>query len=656
MSAVTGPAATAEGPGQDFPAGFDDLPANMIVRAFGVEYAHVRPREGGDLYVTRLGWPHVAALLPSRWYTDHWFAQQGVRLPGSTGHVYHVRPRPGPGGSPELVVKVSRVAQDVPVVIEASFPETFTAAQLAEVRFNSPMEEFGLVMELRRSGLGEPGLRVLTQRPLAIFTPPEESDLWELGRSTSSFLSHRLMLAEDQEGAVKAIELDIRRTYVLLYGWVGGRDAEQYFDSGKLSEEQLHALTPRVIREMAGKGFVVVDSKPKHFILRMRKGDGGLLRRHGELAYALVDYELLQRTPEHQQRFKAARQQRYWELRAHAPQVLPPLSQLRLVNIFGVDYTFGAAPEGGQLWVVGREAGLFDYFLPDRWRRSRRVKMSSTSEVYRTRTRDNVDIVYRMSRVGFRPRVDPLEPAGRRIREAGYNSPFEEVAIAEHLREMGISTVHPRAIYRTAHETMKALRLRDSSRFADHAGLVTPEDPAAPVLSPDFDYYTIWDTYRGREAPPDGESGTARAQIGLDQACAEGLVTDVEAERAMEAVGRRLSHTTLPVDAIAGDEFVVRLDPKGAPVRRDDCVELVLSVDALTAYEYGLIDEPGYRALIARMDERLRAVDCEMLDITGRHLLLTVGPDGKLELDAAGEIHITLCNFTLIHGLYRPIR
>jgi hypothetical protein len=317
-----------------------------------------------------------------------------------------------------------------------------------------------------------------------------------------------------------------------------------------------------------------------------------------------------------------------------------------------VDYTFGAAPEGGQLWVVGREVELFDYFLPDRWRRTRRVKLSSTSEVYRTQTRDNVDIVYRMSRVGFRPRVDPLEPAGRRIRQAGYNSPFEEVAIAERLREMGIATIRPRAIYRTAHETMKAPRLRDPSRFTDHAGLVTPEDPPQPVLSPEFDYYTIWDTYRGKEGHREG----GRAEIGLDQACAEGLVTDPEAERAMEAARRRLSHTALPVEAIADDEFVVRLDAKGAPCRRDDCVELVLSLDALTAYEYGLLDEQGYRALMGRVDERLRAVDCEMLGPSGRNLLLTVGPDGKLEHDAGGEIHVALCNFALIRGLYRPIR
>ena len=50
----------------------------------------------------------------------------------------------------------------------------------------------------------------------------------------------------------------------------------------------------RVIRELADKGFRVLDNKPGHVILRRRR-DGTLLQRHGALAYVLVDFELLQR-------------------------------------------------------------------------------------------------------------------------------------------------------------------------------------------------------------------------------------------------------------------------------------------------------------------------------------------------------------------------
>jgi hypothetical protein len=110
------------------------------------------------------------------------------------------------------------------------------------------------------------------------------------------------------------------------------------------------------------------------------------------------------------------------------------------------------------------------------------------------------------------------------------------------------------------------------------------------------------------------------------------------------------------VESIAEDEFVVCLDASGTPQREEHRVRVVLSLDALTALEFGLIREDLYLAILRRLDERLRAVDCEKLDPNGRHLLLTVDPDGRVLRDASGEPHAVLCNFALIHGLYRPIR
>ena len=595
--------------------------------------------------------------MPARWYADEWYVRNGVRLPGSTGHVYRTAVRPGEGGTPDLVVKFSRVAQDVPVVIASSFPDQVPPEVLAEARFNSPMEEFGLVMELRASDLGPPGLRILTQRPLAIYTPPEQFDLWQLGRSTSSFDTHRYLLAEDQDQAVKAIELDIRRIYVVLYGWIAGQDAETCFESGELAESEFAALTPRVVAQLAAKGFRVLDNKPRHFILRRRKRDGALLRRPaGELVYGLVDFELLQRTPESQRRFHAARREAYWRLLARRPVAPPAAPTWTHVTIFGVDYVFGPTPDGGSLWVAGSEPALFDYFLPDRWRRSERVKLSARSDVFGTRTRDHIDVVYRLSRVGLRPLADPLSPGARRIRAAGYNGPFEEVAIAERLREMGIPTTRPRAIYRTGHESSKAMHLRDPRRFAEHAGLLTPEPSPAPILRPEFDYYTLWDTYRGLDPVVAAGPGGVPGVLGLQRARDDGLITDAERQRTLDDARRRLSATALPAASIAEDEFVVCLDPAGAPQRDGDRVRVVLSLDALSALEFDLIDEPTYLAILRRMTERLRAADFEKLDPSGRHLLLTVDPDGRIRRDASGEPHAVLCNFALVHGLYRPIR
>lgn len=653
------PAASSDVHGFPASADFFDLPPERIVRAFGVDYAHLRPGEGGDLYVTRYGWPHRTALLPDRWYHGQRFAEHGIKLPGSSGHVYRIRTHRDDGRALDLVVKFSRVAQDVPVVIDTSFPEDVSPTLIAEAHFNSPMEEFGLVEELRQRALGPDKIRILTQQPLAIFVPPEAFELWELGRSTSSFLTHRELLAEDQEQAVKAIELDIRRIYVLLYRWIGGRDAQDCFEAGDLDETEFRSLAPRVTGELAERGFRVLDNKPRHFILRAgRHEGGGLLRRHGRLAYGLVDFELLQRTPEHQHRYRTERRRQYWALRSLRPESaeISIPSALQPMTILSVEFVFGAAPDGGKLWVVGREPRLFDYFLPDRWRRTRRIKLSSVDEVYLTRTRDNVDVVYRRSRVGLRPREDPLTPRGQKIRQAGYNSPFEEVAIAERLRQMGIDTTYPRAVYRTGHESIKAQQLRDTRREAAYADLRTPEDPPAPLLSANYDYYTVWDMYRGVcGSAVTGSSGVQRV-VGLARAAEDGLLPRDEAENALRDARTRLSRVGLPAEDIAADEFGLALGPDGVPSRPGDVLEILLTLDALSAYDYGMLPEQDYLALIHRMDERLRAIDYEKLDPNGRHLLLTVDANGRLRRDASGNVHAALCNFSLIRGVYRPIR
>jgi hypothetical protein len=60
---LDGPASVADG------IPFDRLPPGMTLRAFGVSYAHVRTAEGGDLYLTRAGWPFLRQLLPENWHT-----------------------------------------------------------------------------------------------------------------------------------------------------------------------------------------------------------------------------------------------------------------------------------------------------------------------------------------------------------------------------------------------------------------------------------------------------------------------------------------------------------------------------------------------------------------------------------------------------------
>ena len=77
----------------------DTLPSPV---SFGVDYCHIVPPAGGDLYVTRYGWPYVSQLLPENWYDDKWYVTHGERLPGATGNVYRVSSKPVDGRSADL--------------------------------------------------------------------------------------------------------------------------------------------------------------------------------------------------------------------------------------------------------------------------------------------------------------------------------------------------------------------------------------------------------------------------------------------------------------------------------------------------------------------------------------------------------------------------
>ena len=97
-------------------------------------------------------------------------------------------------------------------------------------------------------------------------------------------------------------ELDILRRYILLYGWIEQMNAVEAADALRLrdgSRESFLAQSTRcAIYDLEQHGFRMLDIKPEHIVVRVRS-DGSLLRRRGgQLAYALVDYELLERLGE----------------------------------------------------------------------------------------------------------------------------------------------------------------------------------------------------------------------------------------------------------------------------------------------------------------------------------------------------------------------
>ena len=252
------------------------------VSLLGVDYLKLETASG-DLYLTPFGLPFREQLDPRNWYSPEWFASHRTRLPG-TSAIYKVSTRPSHGIGLNLVVRFSRVGEDIPM-------DTPTLYQYPDVEFNSPFEEFALVMQLRATCPGAGRVRIFTKRPLAIWSPAERRQLWQTGRHESKIAAKAARHPE--------VKLDILRQYLLVYGWIKGLNAVQGVEALGMTSAGggafLVDVTRRAIYDLSQHGFRMIDIKPEHVVLRFRP-DGSLVRRPGgQPAYALVDYELLER-------------------------------------------------------------------------------------------------------------------------------------------------------------------------------------------------------------------------------------------------------------------------------------------------------------------------------------------------------------------------
>jgi hypothetical protein len=510
------------------------LPPNATpMRLLGVDYVHVPTTNGGDLYLTRFGLPFLEHLQLENWREEVWFEKKRQRLLG-TSRVYRIPTKVVNGRSIDLVVKYCRVGEDVPL-------DTLTFEKFAHAEFNSPYEEFSLVMELRERKLQG---SILTHRPLAIYMPPERLELWQTGRST-----HRI---EHKKAKFRDVELDIFRHYVLIYQWVKGESADaalQVALSGaERRAEELKRLTLKAKAELERNGFMVVDHKPAHLILRWRR-DGTLLKNSdGDYAYALIDFELLQRTPEHEHEMQSSRRATYLKHqrdRFASPQGLHYPAHLKPTRIHEVDYVWGHADSThGMLWVVGRDPELFDYFVPERWRHTPSKRLSATNDSYYTLTKDRINLVWKLSRVGEQRDYDA--PAARNSPTAlpeeapGYNSPFEEVAIALDLKARGVDSIYPRAIYMSGlKSTRSELYVLDSRRYKSHEKLVTPD--GQPVLRSDHLYLTIWGFWNGLDEILASKDEAYCRGVNLHEACQNGIITAREAKQLLEREQKKLA-------------------------------------------------------------------------------------------------------------------
>jgi len=541
---------------------------NRIAKILGVEYAHLRLQKKEDLYVTSDGLPFIENLKPENYWADEeWFNKNSEKLSG-TGCVYRIRTKCVNGRHKDIVMKWNRMGQEIPGAEDCE--------ELMCAEFNSPFEEFSLVTELRSTLLGSSS-KLVVQKPLAIYVPSETVKLRQVGRKEYK-MQYKI-------SSHKEIALDMHRLYAVIYEWIKGIDAAQAFNKKIIKENHMKFLTLDAEKKMRKKDFIVKDNKPHHVIVRPKSEKELVKNRKGKVLYALVDFELLERTPAKEKKVKKDKRVAYLKRQRdrfsiEIPDKFHP--HVHYVNIFGVEYVSGHVESTkGRLWVVGKDPYLFDYFLPERWEQIPKTKISVFNDMYYTITKDDIHLAWKVSKVGLKPDMDPYKEDEKKILEYGYNSPFEEVATALELSRKGMPTTYPRAIYVSSNKTEISDRLLDSSRYDSHKNIVTQN--GTPILKKNRDYISIWGYWNG------------------------------------------------PDEKLAAKDG-----------------EYYEGINTLRAYKEGIITEKQYFDLLQIAKEKLLQAGFEDLNFRGNHLLISFDSKRNLVTDNHGIPEIRICNFEFL--------
>ncbi len=271
---------------------FDDVPAPHRCCLMGVNYVHLKGMQGGDLYVTRFGWSSLACLMPDVWFVGEKFRKLGRLLAGATGAVYRIPVSHRTGRNIALVAKFSRAGQDIGItVIDKDLNlDDFENERIVDAEFLAPFSEFQAVHLLRSATSS----LFRTKQPLAIYSPPTQYHDWKLGRKASltDRLNYQLLASQTDIPENQRVTYKWDRLYILLYRWIDGIDAEQAALRGCINEQTMISLGRLARTSMRNSGWMVCDHKPRHVIVRPL-AKGGVLRHHGQIVWALVDYELL---------------------------------------------------------------------------------------------------------------------------------------------------------------------------------------------------------------------------------------------------------------------------------------------------------------------------------------------------------------------------
>ncbi|RJQ50835.1 MAG: hypothetical protein C4526_11285 [Nitrospiraceae bacterium] len=540
-----------------------------LVNVLGVVYAHIKTGDGGDLYLTRFAEPFQKHFDIENWYEPEWFKTYRIKLKG-TGSVYRLPTKEVDGKSLNLVYKNCRVGEDVPL-------DTHTLQEFCDAEFNSPWEEFSLVMEMREGLYGPRELKINTQRPMVIYVPPDKMQTWQSGRSKSKI--NRIRARHP------GIDLDILKQYKMIYEWIEGHNLPEVFAYIPIEADariyHLKTLNDVVMFDLDQKGYLVADMKPEHIIIS--ENDTKKIAEIGQAQtreasknqiyylyslinigkYSLVDYELLLRTQRHEEEVKDSRRHSYLDDQRDRFIPTPLPDHLTGMEIFGMPYIHGHAEStGGHLWVVGKNARLFDYFLPERWRKTPSIRLSNTKEVFYTITKDNIHLVWETSRVGEMPDEEG-ERYNPKIREFGINSPFEEFAVAHTLNQLGIPCVYVRAVYMTG--TTKIEASADTRRYESHKNILDPE--GNPILQENHNYITIRGYYNGPDQWVAKQTGPLYTPVDLARAVAGGLINEAQGRMLLNKVKENLKDVGYDGSLLKLNDLLLATDGKDGIMR-----------------------------------------------------------------------------------------
>jgi hypothetical protein len=549
-----------------------------LVNVLGVVYAHVKTSDGGDLYLTRFAEPYQKHFDIENWYEPDWFNSKRIRLKG-TGSVYKLPTKEVEGRSLNLVYKNCRVGEDVPL-------DTHTLQEFCDAEFNSPWEEFSLVVDMREGQYGPKELKINTQRPMVIYVPPEKMQTWQSGRSKSKI--NRIRAKHP------GIDLDILKQYKMIYEWIEGYNLPEVFEHIKVDDHEqvnhLKTLNSNVMSDLEQKGYLVADMKPEHIIIseldlehikeiaQIQTPDSSTKQIYylynlidiGK--YSLVDYELLLRTPKHEDEVKDSRRHSYLDDQRDRFIPTPMPDHLTNMEIFAVPYIYGHAEStGGHLWVVGKNARLFDYFLPERWRKTPSIKLSNTKEIFYTITKDNIHLVWETSRVGEMPDEEG-ERYNPKILEFGINSPFEEFGIAHQLNQLGIPCVYVRAIYMTG--TSKIETSTDTRRYGSHRNILDPE--GNPILQENHNYITIRGYYNGPDQWVAQQKGTLYVPVDLARAVIKELIDETQCRLLLNKVKENLKDVGYDGSLLKPNDLLLATNDKNEIMRDNTGNPLVI--------------------------------------------------------------------------------